>query len=279
MVDESVDKCGFSGDKIGSYTHLLENFGLFTWFNGWTLNKCMQTREGEDAHVQDSRYREVQRFEDLRDIYTAALNRLSGDVPVVGVVSDQNVFATHEAMNHHDDVYGLIARLVSENNPRIRALDLFAGGQAGKRRFEHEAPGSVMTSVDILPGRTDVSFDVRELDRYFDRGQEFSAIFLIGMVPGSINHAQIKKILNDTGIVVTGGSKDIFDNHEARMLNGEVLDESDRFDAENLRMSEYFEPIMAIRVNDVKGYYADFLKGKGIKPTLDFGYVLWRKRQ
>jgi hypothetical protein len=238
----------------------------------------MESGNVENLNRERSNALKEQRFKNLRDIFTEALNGSLDNVPTVIIPSDDEEVFSREAMNQHGDIYGLIARLLLENNPQMHALDLFAGSQAGKRRFESKAPESVMTSVGILPGRTDLSFDVRDLGEYFDRPREFSTIFLIGMVPGNIDYAQITKILNDDGIVVTGGSQDIFDNHEARMLNGEVLDENDRFDAENLRLLTYFEPIMAIRVNDVQGDYADFLAEKGIKPTLDFGYVLWRKK-
>ncbi len=180
-------------------------------------------------------------------------------------------------MNYNDDCLSLLQNVVRDG----QLLDLFAGSQSTRSFFHERDTHTAVTSVDITPGRADYTVSVADIAQHIQPEKQFACVLALGAHPGFMNFADIERFLEDDGYFVTGGSHEQFEKFDEPfffqkgVISPELAQSAYVQDLE--RASQYFHPVLIVKVNDIRGWYQDYFAQKGIKARVDQTYVFWRK--
>ena len=178
-------------------------------------------------------------------------------------------------MNYNDDLLSLLKGVVSKK----QVLDIFAGSQSTRAFFEREGVATSVTSVDITPGRTDLTVSVADLAEHLTPEKQFVCILSLGAHPGFTKFEDIERFLTDDGYFVTGGSHEQFEKFDERFFQGDFSPEAAQspYGKELIKTAEYFHPVLMVKVNDIRGWYAEYFAQKGLTIRVDQTYVFWKK--
>lgn len=180
-------------------------------------------------------------------------------------------------MNYNDDCLSLLENVVRDR----KLLDLFAGSQSTRSFFDERDTHTTVTSVDITPGRADYTVSVADIAQHIEPEKQFACVLALGAHPGFMNFSDIERFLEDDGYFVTGGDSEMFEKFEKSFFSqgGQASpDELQSPYTQDLeRASHYFHPVLIVKVNDIRGWYQEYFKEKGIVARVDKTYVFWRK--